>query len=73
MENDVNSFIALQPLNRIETRLFHGLFDNVCGRTPMIDCTGSMATSPVERCIRQIQSGGSLRRAADRMAGRRAA
>jgi hypothetical protein len=73
MENDVNSFIALQPLNRIETRLFHDLFGNVYGRTPMIDRTGSMANSPVGRCMRQIQSGGPRRRADDRTACRRAA
>jgi hypothetical protein len=73
MEDDVNSFIASQPLNRMETRLFHDLFDDVYGRTPMIDCAGSMETSPVERLMRQIQSGRRRRRADDRTAGRRAA
>jgi hypothetical protein len=73
MENDVNSFIALQPLNLIETRLFHGLFDDIYDCTPMIDFAASMATLPVERLLRQIQSGGQCRSAADDSAGRRAA
>jgi hypothetical protein len=57
-ENDVNSLIVSQRLNRMETRLFQDLFDILSGCDAMIDFDGPMQASPVARLARQILLGG---------------